>query len=519
MTTFNQDNTPNAPVPKENNDSGKPKKNESQEELITGSIGKLLLKYTLPTLFAMMVSAIYTVIDSVFIGKYSTASLSSVSVFMILEMLITLVAQGFCGSGGTLLAKASGANDKEGMHISIAVTIKILLVFSILVTGILLPFIEPIVVLFGARNELKQDAVDYGKIILAGGPIAYSGLLFVTFMIRTLGKPGVSMLFAIASSLLNIGGDAILIFSCGLGVKGAAYSTLISQIVIVPFGMWYLLKKCDISLKWRHFFRWDGDVAGKIVLLSLASSFPGTLWNVVNIMINNQIHHYADPDDVTLVLAVIAITSRLTTFVLIGVQAMAMAGGIIWSSNLGARLYSRIKKAVLDVCLVQWIVCMIGWIIFQLFPSIFLKMFADKDDIDAIVVIGKTPFKIMMGAMFVRFGSLTAVFMYQSLIRPLVGICMALIRRVVLYMGLISILPGFMGLDGVYWTFPIADVISCIIGIILIVVGMSKLPEDGKPNSDWDFMVCKCSTKEEIIFDEESSKDGIEMKEIVTSSV
>eukprot|EP00764_Aduncisulcus_paluster_P012501 gnl/Carplike_NY0171/5533_a7573_290.p1 GENE.gnl/Carplike_NY0171/5533_a7573_290~~gnl/Carplike_NY0171/5533_a7573_290.p1 ORF type:complete len:540 (-),score=110.87 gnl/Carplike_NY0171/5533_a7573_290:148-1560(-) len=459
----------------------------------------------------MLTTAVYSTCDSIYIGKYSTDSLASTSVFMAFEMVVSSMAQGLFSASAALLAEAQGAKNIDRMNHIVAVAFKMAISYGILVPICCLPVLEPLVVALGARDDLKQESMDYGRIILIGTPFGYSIALLTSSLIRAMGKPMVSMLIGIASALINVAVDPLLIFSADMGVKGAACSTIIAQYVVMPFSIWYLVKKCGLSLKMDHFWHWDLKIAFKAIILSLATGLPSALQNFITILVNNQIHAYAPADQVTDLLAIIGVVGKLSIFIILPTVAVGIAGTVIWSSNMGAKLMSRIKKTVLYVCIIQIVICAIVEIIFQSVPEKLLRMFADEGDDDDIIALGVAPLRTMISGLVMCFGSLTAAIFFQAMQRPVISIGLSLLRQCVLYIIFLYSLPPSMGLDGIYLTYPLSDVISGIIGLIVMIVGTVKLPTDGESMDQWKFMKCKSKETTDIVSLEDSDVEVQEM--------
>lgn len=439
-------------------------------ELGTEPIRKLLIKYALPGIIAMTASSLYNIVDSIFIGHGCGAlALSGLTVAKPF-MDICAAFGSFVGVGAsTLLAIKLGERDYRSANQILGNVIVLNIILSSLVMIVGLIWLDPILYAFGASKDTLVYAHEYMEILLWGNILThiYFGL---NNMLRSMGHPRSSMIATIVAVFINIILDPIFIFGWGMGVRGAALATIISQVIAVLWQMTIFFDKREIV----HFHKGIWKLEKDITLSSFSIGMSPFLMNLAHcfvvIIINNQLKLYGGD----MALAAYGVTNRLVFVFAMIVMGLNQGMQPIVGYNFGAHQYRRMIRAfeLTSICatFVMGSVVLLG----ELVPEWMVRMFTHDA---ALIDISIHPMRIIVCALLVvGFQMVTGNF-FTSIGMAGKAIFMSLTRQVIYLIPLALLLPMAFTqnpIDGVWWSLPISDVLSAITAAIILITQMRK---------------------------------------------
>ncbi len=465
--------------------------NTAPVELGTEKIGRLLKQYALPAIVAMIASSLYNMVDSIFIGKgIGPLAISGLAVTFPLMNLSTafgtLVGQG----GSTILSILLGQKNYDGANRTISNILTLNVIIGLIVTAVALVFLDPILYFFGASDNTITYARQYMQVILAGNIIShtYFGLNNV---LRTTGRPKTAMGLTLFAVLSNIALDPLFIFVFKLGIRGAAYATLLCQVLSLAYSFTLL---CD-RRKTLHFvkgiLRLDWRIARDSLSIGLAPFLMNTAACLVTLFINQQMRKYGGDFGV----GAFGICNRITFMFIMICMGFNQGMQPIASYNFGARLYSRVKQVYWKTVLYATIVVSLGFLVSELLPQYVSLIFIKRGvpGADELLSMASHGLRIQNCMIFIIGFQIVSTNFFQCLGMAGKAIVLSLSRQVICLLPIIYLFPLWLGIDGVWWCFPVSDLVAAIVTAFMIFPLLRKFNRlrDGEKLSDLQEMGLK----------------------------
>jgi putative efflux protein, MATE family len=442
---------------------------DSAKQLGEGRIGPLLAKYALPSIVGMVVGALYNIVDRIFLGRgVGTIALAGVTVSFALQ-LVQIAFAVLIGVGASALISISlGEQKRDKAELVLGNGFALNMGISVVLAVVSIIFLDPILRICGASEEVLPYAHSFALIVLLGTPFATISQGLNGF-IRSEGNPKVAMVTQLIGPVLNVILCPLFIFVFKMGIVGSALATVISQAVGSIWVLAYyfsgksLLKLRKANLVPRR------DVALQIMALGSATALSDLAAAVMNGIMNNQLERFGGDSAVTAMGIVFAI-SNLVFLTLIG---MNMGMQPIVGYNIGARLYGRVRKAELIAISAATIFATLCFALVQLFPHAFVSLFAGSSSgVDELGVYALRHYFLLLPFMGLQvLGS--GYFMASG--KPLKSLVLGLSRQFLILIPALYILPLFWGLDGVWNAQPVADGLSFVITALLLGRDLHKL--------------------------------------------
>ncbi len=459
--------------------------NEENKFLGKEKISKLLLKFSIPCILSLLISSLYNIVDQIFIGNSEIGYLGNAATTIVFPITIISVAFAWCLGDGSaaFLSLCQGRKNTKDADKAIGNSILVSFVISIIFVILGFIFMDNLLYLFGASDASIGLARDYFTIILSAIPI-YMLANTVNSIIRADGSPTYSMLSTLIGAVLNIILDPIFIFVFNMGIKGAAWATIIGQIVsfIVSFIYFFKSKTFKLSL---DSFKMNFSIFGNIVKLGVSTFITQMSIVVISLVCNIMLAKYGAMSKYgsDIPIAVIGICMKVFTIVINIVVGIILGAQPILGYNFGAKNYDRVKKTFKIVIISTIIIGVIATIIFEVCPELVIKLFGTEDNLYMEFAV-KT-FRIFL--MFVTFTCCIKVIsiFFQAVGEPIKATIVSLARDIILFVPLVIILPIYFGVEGPLYAAPSADLFAIIISTILVVKffkGISK--EENKENID-----------------------------------
>lgn len=431
------------------------------------ALGPLLFRYAVPGAIAMLVSALYNIVDQVFIGNgIGVHGNAATNVAFPLTTLCTAVALLLGNGGAANFNLAMGAGKKQqAAKIAGNVIILLLLLGISLCVGVRI-FLEPLMHLFGATPDVLDYALTYTGITSFGFPfviLATGG----SALIRSDGSPRYSMACTLSGAVLNTVLDPLLIFQFNMGMAGAALATVLGQVVSGVMVLAYLLRFRSVKLR-KGDFTLSGRSCRHIAKLGASDFLNQLAMMLVQIVLNNTMTYYGALSlygkEIPLACAgIISKVGMIFFSIIIGIsQGMQPIVGF----NYGAKKYRRVMQTYRLGITAASVISACGFLCFQLFPGQIIALFGSGSDI--YFQFAERYFRIYMFATFLNgIQPITSKF-FSSIGKAPKGIFLALTRQVLFLLPLILILPLFWGIEGVMFAGPIADTVAALFSLLFI---------------------------------------------------
>ena len=431
-------------------------------------IRKLLRHYAMPSIVAMVTSSIYNIVDSIFIGHgvgaMAIAGLAVTFPLMNLSAAFgTLVGVG----GASLMSIRLGQQDKDSAFKILGNLFLLNVILGLIIAILGLIFLDPILRLFGASDETMIYALPFMRILLYGNVIThlYFGL---NALLRSSGYPRKAMNIPLISILINCALAPLFIFVFKWGIKGAALATVLSQCVgfINEFVHYsnhnsfvYFTKKC---------FKFESKLALQMISIGLAPFLLNVCACIVVIFINNALKDYGGD----LAIGAYGIVNRLIMLFVMIVSGITQGMQPIVGYNFGAKKYDRLKSILLLGMKVATCVTTFGFGICMLFPRQLAMMFTDDQSLLKVASGG-----LRIVTLLFPLNGITIVTsnFFQSIGHSGKAIILSMTRQLIFIVPLLIILPPLLGTKGVWLSMPIADAVSFILALLLLIREMQQL--------------------------------------------
>ncbi|EKN38114.1 MATE efflux family protein [Clostridium botulinum CFSAN001627] len=425
------------------------------------SISKVLLKLSVPAIIAMLINAIYNIVDTMFVGMLNnTSAIAAVSIVYPLFMFIGAIGVMFGAGGASYLSRLLGEKKKEEADRTLTSTIIIGCIFSLIFTVICIIFLEQFLLMYGATETTMPYAKEYGYTIVAGS-IFTIGTAIMSNTIRAEGNSKYSMIATCIGGVINIILDPIFMFKFGMGIKGAAVATVISQLVSFIFLLrYYYSKKSYIKLGIK-FFKPNFNMFFEILKIGIPIFVTQVLASFALGFMNLGAKPYGDA-----AVAAMGIVFRVMSIGFYIVFGIGQGFQPVAGYNYGAKNFTRLKEAVklsIKWSVVSGIVISILFIVFA--EGCMLIFTRDRE----VINIGIKAFRAA-SLLFPLFGYVnTYAVLYQALGKALGAFILSISRQGIFYIPLMYILPKFMGLAGVIFCQTAADGLAFIETFIMAI--------------------------------------------------
>lgn len=440
----------------------------SRNPLADGKIDVLLRKFAVPSVIAMLVNALYNMVDQMFIGNFvGTLGNAATNVtFPITTMSIAMAL--LIGQGGASKQNLElGAGNKKKAETAVGNMLVMGIVASTIITIVSLLFLEPLLIAFGSSKQVLPYAVEYGRIIIIGIPFAVLGTC-LNNSIRADTSAKFAMISMVAGAITNIVLDALFIIVFHMGMSGAALATILGQILTCCISLTYVKRYKHIKIT-KECFKVEGKVCATICALGLAPCINQLSMFVVQIVVNNLMKFYGARSSYgeDIPIACIGIVMKINMVFMAIVIGVGQGTQPIVSYNYGAAAYKRCRKTYIAAAKANIIISVIFFILFQTMPQQILAMFGNGSK--EYIEFGVKCFRINLFMTFVNgMQPLTSIF-FTSIGKATKGAFIALTRQIIFLLPLAVILPKFMGIEGILFAAPVADLMAFILVIVFVV--------------------------------------------------
>ena len=440
-------------------------------ELGTKPVGKLLAQYALPAIIAMTAASLYNIIDRVFIGQVvGPMAISGLAITFPFMILAAAFGAAVGVGAATTISVKLGQKDYESAENTLGNTITLNLIIGLAFGGICLLFLDPILRFFGASDATLPYARDFMQIILAGN--VFSHMYFgMNAVLRAASKPRMAMFATIFTVAMNILLDAVFILWWHWGIKGAAFATVISQVLALCWQMKLFSNENELLHLKRGIYKLKANLVRNIISIGISPFLMNACACVIVIFINNQLVKFGGD----IAVGAYGIANSIAMIFIMFVIGLNQGMQPIAGYNYGAQQYGRMMRVVKSSIITAICIMLTGWALAMFAPYYCARMFTKdpeliKGSIKAIQVI-------MMMYPFIGCQMVITNF-FQCIGKVKISIFLSLSRQLLFLLPLLVLLPNFYGINGVWASMPTSDLISVIVAISIMTVYLRRFKKE-----------------------------------------
>ncbi len=437
------------------------------KELGTEKISKLLIKQAVPASIGILVMSLNMIVDTIFVGQWiGVLAIASVTVVLPIVFLISSIGMGIGIGGSSIISRALGAKKFNKAFLTFGNQISMTLLLSVIFVILGTFFCSFLLELFGANGDIMAPATEYFHVVLLGVPFLAFAMMGNP-VIRAEGKPMFAMIAMILPAISNIVLDVVFIKIMGWGMFGAGLATSISYAICGLFILGFFLSKKSELIIHLKYFKWSFPIVKEIVQLGGVTVIRQGTISLLMIVLNASLFHYGGESAI----AVYGIINRVMMFALFPVLGVTQGFLPVAGYNYGAKNNKRVKETIKTAILYGTGVAIIIFIGIIVFPEAVAKLFTNDPGL-----ISETPNALLLSflATPVITTQLVGAAYFQAAGKALPALILTLLKQGIFLIPLVYILPKFFGLNGIWFSFPIADVSSTIITIFFLQKEVKK---------------------------------------------
>ena len=422
-------------------------------------IGRLLLNLSLPATIGMLVQAMYNFVDTIFVGKgVGSMGIAGISISLPVQIFVMAFAQMFGIGGASVISRSLGERDHKKARRAAGNVMVFSVAFGLVMTLLGQFFLDQLLIMLGASEAIIPYAREYLGIILLGSAFFSFGMA-MNHVVRAEGKPKIAMAAMLISAVLNIILDPIFIFSLNLGIWGAALATVLSQAATSIYVLFYFLSgKSLLRISLRSLIP-EWRIMRETVSVGLSAFSRQVAGSLLAVVLNNSLVFYGGD----IAVAVYGVINRLLMVFIMPMFGVNQGFLPIVGYNYGARKMRRARESVKLASAVTTVIALFSSIVMFLFARQLISIFTDETEliestIYALrIVILATP---TIGVQVIASG------MFQALGKALPALFLSLLRQIIILIPLILVIPRFLGINGIWISFPLADLIAFAISLV-----------------------------------------------------
>ncbi len=448
--------------------------NPKRDHILGGRITSLLFKFSAPAIIGMLVGAFYNIADTIFVGKSSgPLAIAALSIVFPIQLIMMSVGIMIGMGASSVMSRALGRNDRRTASHVFGSSVLLNLFFSLLLALASFLLMDQLLVFFGASDQVIPYARDYLRVILIGF-VFYSFSITSNNLIRAEGNPKHSMYVMLIGALANIALDPIFIFVMGMGIKGAAAATVVSQVLSCLYVLaYYARKKSFLDINFSS-FKLRLPLIREIISIGIPSFLKSSATSIIILIYNRALSYYGND----LYIAIMGIGFRLLSLIQMPIVGLNQGFSTIASFNYGARLLTRVKSLLVIALVWTTTIAALGFVVIMFFTRQILGFFSNSP---LLVNMGVVPLRVAV--LFMPFFGIQIIGagLFQAIGKPTPALVITLSRQVLFLIPAVIGLPMIMGLEGVWYSIPVSDFLS------VMVTALWLLKEVGLFNQKIDY--------------------------------
>jgi len=440
----------------------------TSDEFGTKPINYLLRKQAIPSAIGILTLSIYGIVDTIFVGNFvGSVGIAAITVVIPITFLISSIGMGIGIGGSSIISRALGAGKPEKANKTFGNQLTLTFILGIFFSISCWLFIEPILMVFGAKGDILQPTIDYFTILLLGIPVLAFAMMSNSIF-RAVGYPKVAMVVMIVPAIVNVILDPIFIAVLDWGIKGAAWATTFSYLFSATYAAYYFLKGSTGFKLSKTDFLLDFKLTGEIFSIGAVTIARQGVVSLLFLVLNNSLFKYGGENAI----AVYGIINRM--MMLVNVPAIGITQGSmpIIGYNYGAEYFKRVsltlRNAIISATLLSSVIYA-GILIFT--PQI-VSIFTDNTElIEKTVPALRITFLMTP---LIAFQLISAAY-FQALGKALPALLLTLTKQGFFLIPLLLFLPNFYQLNGIWIAFPIADLMTAIVCMSYLITHSKKI--------------------------------------------
>ena len=423
----------------------------------------LIMKYSTPAIIALLISAIYNIVDRMFVGNYvGDIGLAALSICFPITFIVMGFALLVSAGGGTLFALNLGEKDIENSNRAFANSFLYIIGLELVVTLVLWIVGDSFLKVLGASEVVLPVAKQYYFIMLVGS--VFQGLTFVfNDFTRVSGKVNLALIISASGAIVNIVLDAWFIIGLGWGVEGAALATVLGQVVSALIGFYIVFGGHTVIKIKKDYFKIQLSIIQKISKLGVSFFIAQIAFGFISLIYNVYLGKYGGD----LAISVYAIISSIMTFVIMPASGLSQGLQPILGYCYGSKNYERVMEMMKVGCFISTAITTVIWALVQLFPSQLVYLFGGANNQD-LMELGVTALRINFSFIPIVGFVMLCITFFQAIGHARPSILLTLIRQVLALVPFIIGLPMLIGVKGIFFAQPASDLITLLVSIWLL---------------------------------------------------
>ena len=435
----------------------------------TAKMGPLIFSMALPAMISMIINALYNIVDSIFVAKYSQDALAAVSLVYPIQMLVVAIGVGTGVGVNSLIARRLGEKRQEEADSAAEHGVALAVVGGIVFLVLGLTLSGAFIHAFGAAESVASQSIEYSHIA-----VAFSIFVLISMMCEKIqqstGNMIIPMCQGLTGAIINIILDPLMIFGIGpfpeMGIRGAALATIIGQICGMVIGLWGVFRRQKVLKVNMKAFKWNRSIVGDIYRVGLPGIVMQSVVSVMTAGMNGILIAFSQT-----AVNVLGIYFKLQTFVFMPVFGLNQGALPVMGYNYGARNRKRLFGAYKITLTAAVVIMALGLVLFQLLPEQMLMLFVDKTDAAAaqeMLEVGVPALKIIsLSFIGAAFGIINST-LFQATARGMNSLIVSVCRQLVVILPVAWVLGNMFGLAAIWYAFPTAEIAAFFISYILL---------------------------------------------------
>lgn len=446
---------------------------QSTLELGTKPVGRLLMQYAMPAIIAMTASSLYNMVDSIFIGQgVGPMAISGLALTFPFMNLSAAFGAAVGVGASTCISVKLGQRDYSTAQNILGNTITLNLIIGVLFSIVSLLFLDPILYFFGASDQTIPYARDYMVIILLGN--VFSHMYFgMNAVLRAAGKPRHAMYATMFTVIMNTMLDPLFIYTLGLGISGAAYATILSQMIALTWQIWLFADRSQLLHLCKGTYRLRKAIVRNIIGIGLSPFLMNVCACIVVIFINKGLLQYGGD----LTVGAYGIANRIAFVFVMVVMGINQGMQPIAGYNYGARNTARLMKTLKLSMLAATVVTTSGFLVAEFIPELCARMFTPDEQLIGLAAHG---LRIIMATFPIVGYQMVVTNFFVSIGMAKTSIFLSMSRQMLFLFPLLLLLPLEFGVNGVWMSMPISDTLSALVTLWLMVRYMNKMKNENQ---------------------------------------
>lgn len=442
-------------------------KNKATLELGTKPVGSLLLQYAMPAIIAMTASSLYNMVDSIFIGQgVGPMAISGLALTFPFMNLSAAFGAAVGVGASTCISVKLGQRDYKTAQNILGNTVTLNLIVGILFSVVSLLFLDPILYFFGASGQTIPYARDYMVVILLGN--VFSHMYFgMNAVLRAAGKPRQAMYATMFTVVMNTVLDPIFIYLLDMGIRGAAFATILSQMMALTWQMKLFSDKAELLHLCRGIYGLKAAIVKNIIAIGLSPFLMNVCACIVVIFINKGLLMYGGD----LAVGAYGIANRVAFVFVMIVMGINQGMQPIAGYNYGARQMNRLMRVLKLAMVAATAVTTLGFLVAEFIPELCVSLFTTDNELTGMAARGM---RIIMCTFPIIGFQMVATNFFQSIGMAKVSIFLSLSRQMLFLLPLLFVLPLQFGVDGVWASMPVSDTVASLVTLVILVKYMRK---------------------------------------------